>query len=218
MVLIGCSPKKSSKEAAKAAESLTDVRKRSRGNLPALSSSTLKSEIVTYIGESLTQSELDQLRNTMEFVPELQDPKSKEEQMLFVRGEKDSGVISITARLKDDRVVAIDYTLISSNTRSSDLKKNLLLNYMLSGHRAISQLAPNLDTLNVPVTDYRNKLKGNLCASAFETGGVIRVTLFDSALVDIEQLIPTVEQLPPNLLEDARRILKQQREMNERKK
>jgi hypothetical protein len=114
-------------------------------------------------------------------------------------------------------VLAIDYTLSTSKHQALERQQKLLKDYEKTDSHTMSQLTPSLDSVEVPVSDYRHRTDHNLRAASFEAGGVIRVILFDSRQVNAESLIPTVKSLPPGLLENARRALKAQHASHEEK-
>jgi hypothetical protein len=171
-----------------------------RGGLPSLPPE-LESTIVSSLGHSLSQSALDDLKASMMMVPDLQNKNAPSQQHLIARGAPGSEVVSITVRLDGSQVLAIDYTLFTSKPQAQARQQALLKSYEKTGSHNISQLSPTLDIIQVPVSDYQHRTDHNLHAASFDAGGVIRVISFDITRVKAELLMPTVESLPPGLLE-----------------
>jgi hypothetical protein len=217
VALAACSPEESTADSSKEQKQKAMPKQAESGSIPSLPLPRFESNIVSSLGQSLSQSALDDLKASMAMVPDLQNKNASSEQYLIARGDPGSEVVSAAVRLDGNHVLAIDYTLSSLKHQAQERQQKLLKNYEKTGGHTISQLTPSLDSIEVPVSDYQHRTDHNLHAASFEAGGVIRVILFDTTRVNAESLMPTVKSLPPGLLETAKRALKTQRALHEGK-
>lgn len=217
VVLAACSPDEPTAESTNDQKHKAMPQRVANASIPTLSLPNLETDIVPSLGQALSQSALVELKASTAMVPDLQNRNAPSEQNLIAKGDQASEVVSVTVRLNGNHVLAIDYTLSASKYQAQDRQRKLLKDYEKTQSHTISQLSPSLESVEVPVSDFRHQKYHNLRALSFEAGGVIRVILFDSNQVSSESLIPTVKSLPPGILESAKRALQLQRDLHEKR-
>jgi hypothetical protein len=215
--LAACSPDESTADSTKGQKQTAAPNQVERVGIPIFPFPKLEASIVPTLGQALSQSVLNELKASTALVPDLQNRITTSEKILIARGNGGSEVISVAFRLNGNQLLAIDYTLSTSKDQAQERQRKLLADYKMTGSHTISQLSPSLDTIEVPVSDYRHHTDQRLRAATFEVGGVVRVVLFDATQVNAESLIPAVNSLPPDLLETAKRALKAQRALHDEK-
>ncbi|WP_156346122.1 hypothetical protein [Verrucomicrobium spinosum] len=143
----------------------------------------------------------------------LPDSKNNAESGLntvLFRPQGQLGLKALLFKLKEGKIVAIDYSLSSLDGQSESRRQEILSGFEKRGAKRVPTLDGEFNVVDVEVDEYRSSEKG-LVAFSMEANSVVRIIVYNPLHLRSEQVLPSVNNLHPEVVQKARELLERRK-------